>query len=50
MVEYGPLHWFKYLLPVDSYVILLTKKVCRVARRGAELSTQAARASRRAFI
>ena len=26
MVEYGPLHWFKYLLPVDSYVILLTKK------------------------
>jgi hypothetical protein len=26
MVEYGPLHWFKYRLPVDSYVILLTKK------------------------
>ncbi len=24
--EYGPLHWFKYRLPVDSYVILLTKK------------------------
>ena len=26
MVEYGPLHWFKYRLPVDSYVILLIKK------------------------
>jgi len=26
MVEYGPLHWFKYRLPIDSYVILLTKK------------------------
>ena len=26
MVEYGPLHWLKYRLPVDSYAILLTKK------------------------
>jgi hypothetical protein len=26
MVEYGPLHYFKYRLPVDSYVILLTRK------------------------
>jgi len=25
MVEYGPLHWLKYRLPVDSYVMLLTK-------------------------
>src|SRR5581483_9643404 len=23
MAEYGPLHWFKYRLPVDSYVIVL---------------------------
>lgn len=25
MVEYGPMHWLKYRLPVDSYVLLLTK-------------------------
>ncbi len=26
MAEYGPLHWFKFRLPIDSYVILLTRK------------------------
>jgi predicted transposase YdaD len=26
MVEYGPLHWFKYRLPVHSYAILFTKR------------------------
>ncbi|MGH9842963.1 MAG: hypothetical protein ACREEM_29855 [Blastocatellia bacterium] len=26
MVEYGPLHWFKYRVPVDSYVIVLSKE------------------------
>lgn len=26
MVEYGPLHWFKYRVPVDSYVIILSKE------------------------
>jgi predicted transposase YdaD len=33
MVEYGPLHWFKYRLPVDSYVILFTRR--GLARRPA---------------
>jgi hypothetical protein len=26
MDEYGPLHWFKYRLPVGSYVLLLTRR------------------------
>ena len=28
MVEYGPLHWLKYRLPVESYVLLLTPHGC----------------------
>ena len=28
MAEYGPLHWFKYRLPVESYVLLLTPHGC----------------------
>ncbi|MBI1760292.1 MAG: hypothetical protein HYR56_02550 [Acidobacteria bacterium] len=36
MAEYGPLHWFKYRLPVDSYVLLLTPKQAprRQSQRG----------------
>ncbi len=36
MAEYGPLHWFKYRLPVDSYVLLLTPKQAprRLPQRG----------------
>jgi hypothetical protein len=30
MAEYGPLHWFKYRLPVESYVLLLTPHGCPV--------------------
>lgn len=36
MAEYGPLHWFKYRLPVDSYVILLLSEKLprRIPRSG----------------